>query len=108
MVDIRARLGARIKELRKSKNITQEELVEVIGSDTNNLSRIENGKKFMSAEKLSKIADALDVEVNELFDFGHILSDDELKNKIISNINTRSSKQLKYVYKSLKNLKELD
>ncbi len=108
MVDIRARLGARIKELRKSKNITQEELVEVIGSDTNNLSRIENGKKFMSAEKLSKIADALDVEVNELFDFGHILSDDELKNKIISNINTLSSKQLKYVYKSLKNLKELD
>ncbi len=108
MVDIKARLGARIKELRKSKNITQEELVEVIGSDTNNLSRIENGKKFMSAEKLSKIADALDVDVNELFDFGHILSDDELKNKIISSINTLSSKQLKYVYKSIKNLKELD
>ncbi len=108
MVDIKARLGARIKELRKSKNITQEELVEVIGSDTNNLSRIENGKKFLSAEKLSKIANALNVDVKELFDFGHILSDTELKNEIISDLDALSSKQLKYVYKSLKNLKELN
>ena len=108
MSDIKAQLGARIKELRKSKNITQEELVELIGSDTNNLSRIENGKKFMSAEKLSKIADALNVDIKELFDFGHILSDDELKTEIIADINTLSTKQLKYIYKSIKNIKELD
>ena len=108
MSDIKAQLGARIKELRKSKNITQEELVELIGSDTNNLSRIENGKKFMSAEKLSKIADALNVDIKELFDFGHILSDDELKTEIISDIDTLSTKQLKYIYKSIKNIKELD
>ena len=108
MSDIKVQLGARIKELRKSKNITQEELVELIGSDTNNLSRIENGKKFMSAEKLSKIADALNVGIKELFDFGHILSDDELKTEIISDINTLSTKQLKYIYKSIKNIKELD
>lgn len=108
MSDIKAQLGARIKELRKSKNITQEELVELIGSDTNNLSRIENGKKFMSAEKLSKIANALNVDIKELFDFGHILSDDELKTEIISDINTLSTKQLKYIYKSIKNIKELD
>ena len=108
MADIKAQLGARIKELRKSKNITQEELVEVIGSDTNNLSRIENGKKFMSADKLVKIANALNVDIKELFDFGHILSDEELKTEIIKSINTLSSKQLKYIYKSLKNLKELE
>ena len=81
MSDLKAQLGARIKELKKSKNITQEGLVELIVSDTNNHSRIENGKKFLSAEKLSKIASALNVEVKELFDFGHILSDDELKKK---------------------------
>jgi len=108
MADIKAQLGARIKELRKSKNITQEELVEVIGSDTNNLSRIENGKKFMSAEKLEKIAGALNVDIKELFDFGHILSDDELKAEIISDINSLSTKQLKYIYKAVKNLKELN
>ena len=108
MADIKALLGARIKELRKSKNITQEELVKIIGSDTNNLSRIENGKKFMSAEKLEKIAAALNVDIKDLFDFGHILSNDELKTKIISDINTLSPKQLMYIYKSLKNLKELD
>jgi len=108
MADLKAQLGARIKELRKSKNITQEELVEVIGSDTNNLSRIENGKKFMSAEKLSKIAEALKVDIKELFDFGHILSDEELKKEIVSDVNALSSKQLKYIYKTIKNLKELE
>ncbi len=107
MSDIKMQLGARIKELRKAKNITQEQLVEFIGSDTNNLSRIENGKKFMSADKLVKIASALNVDVKELFDFGHIMSDEELKSEIISNINGLSSNQLKYIYKSLKNLKEL-
>ena len=85
---------------RSSRNI-------LIGSDTNNLSRIENGKKFLSAEKLSKIASALNVEVQELFDFGHILSDDELKKEIILLVDSLSTKQLKYLYKSLKNLKEL-
>ena len=108
MADIKAQLGARIKELRKSKNITQEQLVELIGSDTNNLSRIENGKKFLSAEKLTKIADALKVDVKDLFDFGHILSDEELKKEIISGINCLSNKQLKYIYKTLKNIQELE
>lgn len=108
MADIKAQLGARIKELRKSKNITQEQLVELIGSDTNNLSRIENGKKFLSAEKLTKIAYALKVDVKDLFDFGHILSDEELKKEIISGINCLSNKQLKYIYKTLKNIQELE
>ena len=108
MADIKLQLGNRIKELRKSKNITQEKLVEIIGSNINNLSRIENGKKFMSADKLAKIAEALNVDIKELFDFGHIMSDDELKSEIISCVNNLSSKQLQYVYKSLKNLKELE
>ena len=108
MADIKLLLGERIKELRKSKNITQEQLVEIIGSNTNNLSRIENGKKFLSAEKLAKIAEALKVDIKDLFDFGHILSDEELKSAIISDINNLTSKQLQYIYKSLKNLKELE
>jgi len=108
MADIKLLLGERIKELRKAKNITQEQLVEIIGSNTNNLSRIENGKKFLSAEKLAKIAEAMKVDIKDLFDFGHILSDEELKSAIISDINNLSSKQLQYIYKSLKNLKELE
>ena len=88
MTDIKLNLGKRIQELRKSKNITQEQLVEIIGSNTNNLSRIENGKKFLSAEKLSKIAEALQVEVKDLFDFGHHQPKEDLKmeiNKILDN-----------------------
>ena len=106
-MDIKLQLGTRIRELRKSKNITQEKLVEIIGSNINNLSRIENGKKFMSADKLTKIADALGVDVKELFDFGHVMSEDELKAEITSELNTLTAKELQYIYKTLKNLKEL-
>ena len=107
MSDIKSQLGQRIRELRKSKNMTQEQLVEKIGSDTNNLSKIENGKKFMSAEKLVKIAQALDVDIKELFDFGHIVSDIELKEKITLELNNLNSNQLKYIYKTIENIKEL-
>ena len=107
MVDIKTQLGERIREIRKAKGMTQEQLVETIGSNINNLSRIENGKKFMLAEKLVKIANALKVDIKDLFDFGHIVSDGELKAEIIAEINTLSAKQLKYIHKTLKNLKEL-
>jgi len=84
----------------------RQQLADIIGSNTNNLSRIENGKKFLSAEKLVKIANALNVEVKDLFDYGHIISDEELKQKIIKDINTLSSRQLRYIYKAIKNIKE--
>lgn len=107
MSDIKSQLGQRIREIRKSKNMTQEQLVEKIGSDTNNLSKIENGKKFMSAEKLVKIAQALDVDIKELFDFGHITSDVELKKQINSQLDTFNSNQLKCIYKMIASVKEL-
>ena len=37
----------------------------------------------MSADKFVKIANALVVEINDLFDFGHILSDKKLKNETL-------------------------
>ena len=76
-------------------------------ADTNNLSKIENGKKFMSADKLVKIAQALDVDIKELFDFGHITSDVELKKQINAQLDTFNSNQLKCIYKMIKTIKEL-
>ena len=63
--------GKRLKEIRKSKNITQEQLAEHVGIEPKQICRIENGTCFTTFEKLQKIAQTLDVEIYEFFRFEH-------------------------------------
>ena len=65
MDSLKKKLGSRIQKLRKAQKVTQERLSEKIGLDTPNLSNIECGRRFMTAETLQKIADALNVDVQE-------------------------------------------
>lgn len=65
-------LGRRIKEIRKSRKLTQERLSELVGVDFRYISRIELGKCYPSLETLEKIANALSVELRELFEFSHM------------------------------------
>ena len=66
-MDIKELLGKRIKELRKEKGLTQEQLAETVGIEPNNLSRIEKGRNYPTPENLSKIANALNVSVDKLY-----------------------------------------
>lgn len=59
-------IGKSIKRIRKSKNMTQEDLAKKVGIITNSISRIENGKNSPSTVVFIKIASALDVDLNEL------------------------------------------
>ena len=54
MDSLKKKLGARIQYLRKQQKLTQENLAEKVGMDTPNLSNIECGKRFMTAETLEK------------------------------------------------------
>lgn len=106
MLFLKKKLGARIQEIRKSKKLTQENLAEMIDMDKPNLSNIECGKKFMTAETLEKIIVALDVQPNELFTFEHMESDDILKQEIIENINILQKKDLQFIHKIINSLLE--
>ena len=55
MPTLKEKLGARIKELRNSLGFSQEKLAELIDMDKPNLSNIERGKRFMTAETLEKL-----------------------------------------------------
>lgn len=72
-------IGQRIKELRKRKGLSQEELAERAKTSINYLSRMERGTENPTLDMLLKIADALEVETWELFDSGHHVSTKELK-----------------------------
>lgn len=62
-----SRLGRRIKELRKSNNMTIKELSNVSGVGQSTISEIETGiAKNPKSETLSKLASALNVTVDSL------------------------------------------
>ena len=58
----------RIKELRKLRNMSQEELAFKIGKSVSYISRIESGKRNLSHKLMIQIAKALDVEPVEVID----------------------------------------
>jgi len=64
--DIRARLGNRIRTLRKKHDWTQVELAEMLGIDRSYLSEIETGKKDPSLRVLKTIADGFNLTLSQL------------------------------------------
>jgi len=65
--DIRAEVGLRIRQLRKNKGLSLEELAHLAGVHPNYLSEAECGKKNFSLTTIEKIAKALDAAVADLF-----------------------------------------
>lgn len=61
-------IGENIAELRKQKNMTQEDLCGIAEIDRSYLSEIENGKENVSIKTLVKIADALECELSDLIE----------------------------------------
>ena len=77
-MDVKKEFGEKLKRIRKNKNLTQEQLAEMIDIDPRNLSRIEVGLSFVKAETLEKILDALDITTEQLFANDHIKNPEEL------------------------------
>ena len=61
-------LGQRIKELRKRNNMTQAALAEIIGMETTNLCKLENGGQIPKEENIEKIARTLKVNIKDNFE----------------------------------------
>ncbi|GIN62307.1 XRE family transcriptional regulator [Robertmurraya siralis] len=61
-------LGFRIRELRKLRKMTQEQLAEAIDSTGSYVGRLERGETNVQLHTLEKIAEALEVNVSALFD----------------------------------------
>jgi transcriptional regulator with XRE-family HTH domain len=62
-----ALLGREIRRLREEKNMSQEEFAGLAGIDRAYYGGIERGERNVAAINIIKIADALEVEVGELF-----------------------------------------
>ncbi len=84
--NIKKLLGKKIKELRIKRGFTQEQLSEKIGIGERNLSKIECGNNFVTAETLSRLLNALNVSAKDLFDFDYYKNETDIKSEIINAI----------------------
>lgn len=66
MVDIKKKFGNKVRELRKQKGISQEELGFKSGLHRTYISDIERGSRNVSLINLEKIAKALSLKINSL------------------------------------------
>ncbi len=60
------KIGAKIAELRKERNMTQEQLAEKVGITVQYLGTIERGKANTTLNRLDRIADVLGCSSNDL------------------------------------------
>jgi transcriptional regulator with XRE-family HTH domain len=66
-MDIRKKIGLRIKEYRTNLKLTQEALAFKAEIDKTYVNEVENGKRNVSVINLEKIIVALDVTVKDFF-----------------------------------------
>lgn len=58
--------GLKLKEIRTSKGISQEELAHIVGFDRTYISLIERGKRNPSLTTVYNLADGLKIRIKEL------------------------------------------
>jgi transcriptional regulator with XRE-family HTH domain len=66
-VDIKLKIGQRIKELREKAEMSQKDLAYTADLDRSYIASIENGQRNVSIVNIEKIANALNVTLKEFF-----------------------------------------
>ena len=96
--EIRLLLGKRIRSLRKSKGLTQQELGERADINHKFLGEIERGRQNATVGTLVKIADALSIDIIEVFRISHeITSKKKLESEILKKIERASADELQQI-----------
>lgn len=91
------KIGAFLKELRKEKTVTQEQLAEVLNVSRRTVSRWETGSNMPDLDILVELADYYDVDIRELLD-GERRSeqmDKELKETVLKVADYSNEEKLK-------------
>ena len=83
-MDIRIKIGKRLKELRNEKGLSQEKFSFICELDRTYIASIEQGKRNVSVANIEKIAKALDMSVYQFFDFENPTASDQSKDDLTS------------------------
>ncbi|MGN0005598.1 MAG: helix-turn-helix domain-containing protein [Candidatus Gastranaerophilaceae bacterium] len=67
--DTEKRFGAKLAYIRKSRKLSQMKLAEIVDMNFNYIGQIERGEANVTIKTMITLANALDVEVMDLFNF---------------------------------------
>ena len=67
-MDVKVKIGQRIKALREASSMSQKDLSYAADLDRSYITSVENGQRNVSIVNIEKIAAALNVTLKELFD----------------------------------------
>lgn len=106
LVDI---VGTNIKEIRKKKKLTQEELSEKCGLQTSYLAGVERGDRNITLQTLEKITSGLEINPKELFELESpinklTLEKEQLVQLFTSHMLGRSEKEIRLLIKIAKDI----
>ena len=101
MSDLKKLLGQRIKEIRLSRKMTQEQLSELTDIGASSISKIESGHFHPTDENLERIANALNIQPYKLYMFNHNKNTKELLSEIDKLISLASEDEIKIIYRIL-------
>ena len=63
---VRGRVGEKVRQLRKLKGLSQEQLAELVGNNTKHIGQIERAAVNVSIDSLTRVAAKLSVDIAEL------------------------------------------
>lgn len=66
-MDIKVKIGDRVRELRQKKGLSQEKFSHLCDLDRTYIASIEKGNRNVSVVNIEKIAKALQITISELF-----------------------------------------
>jgi len=75
-MDIKIRIGKRIKELRLTAGFTQESFAHSCGLDRTYIASVENGNRNISIQNIEKISNALGLSLKAFFDSEIFINED--------------------------------
>ena len=97
-MSLKNNLGQNILKYRKIRKITQEQLADLVGIDQKSISKIETGYNYPTAENITAIAKALNVDIYKLFLF---FEPDISKMKQLIIDSLKDEKNILYLYQCL-------
>jgi transcriptional regulator with XRE-family HTH domain len=67
-MDIKSKIGERIRDLRHKRDLSQEQFSHICGLDRTYIAGIEQGKRNVSIVNLERIAKGFDLSLSQLFE----------------------------------------
>ena len=100
------KFAIRLKEIRKSKGLTQEQVCDLTGIEGSNYSKMETGKIAPSMSSILKLINCAGFIPNEMFEYTHLDSEQNIDKKVFEMYQNYSIDKKKLLFKIMRDLEE--